>query len=181
MKDLSMHVMDIAQNSITALAGTIRIEITEDGTAGTYCIEISDNGEGMSAGMLSRVTDPFFTTRKTRRVGLGIPLLKMNCERAGGWLKIESEPSKGTRVTALLGLKNIDRPATGDMAGTIALLVSSNPAIEFTYKHTTDNGTYVFNTEEMKDALEGIPVNDPAVYPLIKEMLNENIRELKGD
>jgi hypothetical protein len=180
MKDLSMHIMDIVQNSITAMATEIRIDICESKKTDTYAITITDNGKGMSKETIQKVTDPFFTTRTTRKVGLGIPLLKMNCERCGGKFKIDSELMKGTKLTAELGLTNIDRPASGDIPGTVALLVSSNPAIDFIYSHSTGNGSYVFNTKEVKEILEGIPINEPSVYPLIKEMITENLIEIKA-
>lgn len=179
MKDLSMHVMDIAQNSVSAGAKKILISVLEDIKSDVLCIQIEDDGKGMNQETLEKVTDPFFTTRTTRKVGLGLPLLKMNAEHCNGSFSILSQPGNGTVVTAQFQYSNIDRPTLGNMAETIVLLITANPEIEFLYRHSIDGKTYVFDTREIKEVLEGIPINDPKVYLFLKEMVLENLVDIR--
>jgi hypothetical protein len=132
----------------------------------------------MDADMLLKVTDPFFTTRTTRKVGLGLPLLKQNAERTGGSLTIKSKPGMGTEVETIFGYSHLDRIPTGDIAGTIALTVSSNPAIDFIYKHITPEGIFVFDTREIKEILEGVPISDPQVIAFMKNLIGENLEAI---
>ncbi|MFZ4549819.1 MAG: ATP-binding protein, partial [Bacteroidales bacterium] len=163
MKDLASHILDILQNSVTAGSTLIEISIDEMPVADKYVLRIVDDGKGMDTKMIKQVTDPFFTTRTTRKVGLGLPLLKQNAERTGGSLVIQSQPGKGTEVIAEFGYKHIDRLPTGDIAGTLSLTVSSFPEIDFIYTHSTPEGTFVFDTIEIKEKLENIPINDAEV------------------
>ncbi|HLO90861.1 MAG: ATP-binding protein [Chloroflexota bacterium] len=179
MRDLSMHIMDIAQNSITAKATKLSMNISEDLTNDTYTITIEDDGIGMTREYLSTISDPFVTSRTTRKIGLGIPLLKQNAERTGGKIEIESEPGKGTTVKAIFSLSHPDRPPLGDIAGTVVLLSVANPEIEITYNHHTDIGDYQYNTNEISDSLEGVSINNPEVYKFLKEMINENLEEIR--
>lgn len=179
MKDLSLHILDIAQNSITAKATLIQIAIVEDTVADTYTITITDNGYGIPPDMLARVTDPYTTSRTTRKVGLGIPLFKQNAERTGGRLNITSEVGNGTVLTAVFVHSNIDRPVLGDIAGVVVILVSANPSIDFVYTHVVNQQSYVFDTREVREALDGIPLNEPSVIPLLKEMIAANLDELQ--
>jgi hypothetical protein len=180
MKDLSLHILDIVQNSISAKATFIEISIDENHEANTYFVRIKDNGKGMPKEMLEKVTDPYVTSRTTRKVGLGLPLLKMNAERTGGNLKISSEEGKGTEVEAEFINDNIDRLPLGDIAGTIVILASANPTIEFIYTHTVDGEQYIFDTCEIKEALEDISINDVHIFKYLKEMINENLQEIKA-
>lgn len=179
MKDLSMHIMDIAQNSVSAMADLIRIEIHENVANDTYQVIIEDNGKGMNAELVSKVTDPYVTTRTTRKVGLGLPLLKQNAERTGGRLSIESEEGKGTKVTASFSLSNFDRPPLGDIAGTIVLLAAANLKIRFVYQHVTENGEYIFDTLEVNEMLDGMPISEAGIIRFLKEMITENLQEIK--
>jgi hypothetical protein len=178
MKELSLHILDIAQNSIVANANQINISIAEDSINDLLSIEISDNGKGMSPEVLQRVTDPYTTSRTTRKVGLGLPLLKDACRLSGGSLVVESTEGKGTSVTATLGLSHIDRQPMGDIAGVVILLVSANPDIEFTYSHSVNGNTFVFDTQEVKEALDGLPLNSPEVIKMLREMISLNLDEL---
>jgi hypothetical protein len=178
MKDLSMHIMDIAQNSISANADLIEVEITENAETDLYQIVISDNGKGMTAEYTARVTDPYVTSRKTRKVGLGLPLLKQNAERTGGSLIIKSTLNKGTIVTANFSLSNFDRPPLGDIAGTMVLLAAANLKTRFIYRHTTEKDTFTFDTKEVNEMLEGMPISEAGVIRFLKEMINENLQEI---
>ncbi len=180
MKDLSLHILDIAQNSISAGASNIGISIDESLAANTMAIEVTDNGRGMPAEVLERVTDPYFTSRNTRKVGLGIPLFKQNAEATGGSLQIDSEEGRGTMLKATFVHNHLDRPPLGDMAGVMVLLAGANPEIRFVYTHRVDNEEYVFDTEEVKEALDGLPINDPQVMRFLKEMIIENLVAIKA-
>lgn len=179
MKDLSMHIMDIAQNSISAKCTVLKIEIIEDMDMDNFNITIEDNGIGMSPELLEVVTDPYVTTRTTRKIGLGLPLLKQNAERTGGDFTIKSTQGLGTTVIANFILTHLDRPPLGDIAGTIVLLTAANPGINITYHHVTNTGEYLFDTNEINATLEGVSINEPSVMRFLKEMINENLSEIK--
>ncbi|MEG2120001.1 MAG: ATP-binding protein, partial [Pseudoflavonifractor sp.] len=147
MKDLSLHVLDIAQNSISAGAAQLEISLTEGDTLLT--LSLADDGRGMSPEFLAAVTDPFTTTRTTRKVGLGLPLLRMAAEQTGGSLTIESAVGVGTTVTAVFAAHHIDTPPVGDMAGTVALILQGAPELELVY---TRNGT-AFDTRAIRAVL----------------------------
>jgi hypothetical protein len=179
MKDLSLHILDIVQNSISARADLIEISIRQDIAANLYSLGIKDNGKGMDPETLLKVTDPFFTTRTTRKVGMGIPLLKLNAERAGGSFTIESEAEKGTRLLAKFGLNNIDRLPEGDLPGTIVMIAAANPDLDFIFSYAGSKGEYRFDTREIKEILGEIPINEVSVYPFLKEMISGNLDEIR--
>ena len=121
MNDLSMHILDIVQNSISAGATRVSLTVDENPAADLLTIVIGDNGRGMTPEQVSRLSDPFFTSRTTRKVGMGIPLLKQSAEQSGGEIRITSEPGRGTEVTAVFGYSDIDRPPLGDVANALPL------------------------------------------------------------
>ena len=181
MKDLSMHIMDILQNSTRAKANNITLEVIEDYDADTLTLVFKDDGCGMSAETVEKVTNPFFTTRTTRKVGLGLPLLKQNTEMTGGSMKIESEVGVGTTVTAVFGLTHLDRPPMGDLAGTMVLTIAAHPEIRFLFhfKRVKDGSAqidYLLDTDEVYEALDGVSLQEPDVMAYLKEMVEENIR-----
>jgi anti-sigma regulatory factor (Ser/Thr protein kinase) len=181
MKDLSLHILDVAQNSVSAGAKNIKIIIAEDIAADTLTISIIDDGSGMTPEILAKVTDPFYTTRTTRKVGLGLPLFKQNAEISGGSFRISSKIDEGTSVEAVFGHKHIDRPPLGDIAGVIMMFVGSNPNLDFFYMHIVNGTDYIFDTREVKEVLEDMPLNDPAIIRQLKEMINENLKDLGVD
>ena len=132
----------------------------------------------MTPEQVQRVTDPFFTTRTTRRVGLGVPFLKMGAEMTGGGLSIESEPGKGTAVTAVFGLTHIDRMPLGDIAATVASLVQCNPDIDFTYTFRRGAGEFTADTREFRQVLDGVPLSEPSVVGFIGSFIRENTQEV---
>jgi hypothetical protein len=179
MKDLSLHVLDIMQNSLSAEAREIDVEIIEDQAKDKYSITIRDDGKGMSEEMMKKVTDPFFTTRTTRKVGLGIPLLKENAERTGGTFNIRSKADKGTEIMADFSLSHFDRQPLGDIAGVIVLTAASNPKVRIKYTHTTGFGEYIFDTAEVSETLGDTPINNAQVIKFLEEMINENLEQIK--
>ena len=181
MRDLSLHLLDLAQNSITAGASlvTIRLTLGEDGI---LTMELTDNGKGMSPELLSRVTSPFATTRTTRKVGLGIPMMKENAEKAGGTFRLESEEGKGTTRTATLDTGNIDCLPMGDLSGTLLSLMLTNPLFpDFLFEGKSPKGEGSFDTREVRKALgSDIPFNEPSVAAWLKEALDEEINSIFG-
>ena len=170
--------MDIFQNAISADASQVSLDIVENTPGNTLQLEFADNGKGMTEEMARKVTDPFFTTRTTRKVGLGLSLLKQNAERTGGSFTLESEEGKGTRVTVRFILDHLDRPVLGDVTGAVLLTVIANPGTGFVYSHTKNGKNYRFSTEEALEALGGIQLNDPLVYPYLREMIEENLSDI---
>jgi signal transduction histidine kinase len=148
MEDLSLHILDIAENSIAAEAKRIEIRIEEDQVKDVLAIEIKDDGNGMDEEMRRKVLDPFFTTRTTRKVGLGLPLLAQASRESEGTLEIDSKPGQGTTVKAALRYHHIDRRPLGNILETIQTLVVGHPEIEFLFEHTKDGSTYRYDTKE---------------------------------
>ena len=181
MRELSLNVLDIVQNSISANATVIEIELFENTKDDILEINIFDNGKGMTPEQVKSVTDPFYTTRKTRSVGLGIPLFKMAAEMSGGRFDIQSEIGKGTKVYTSYGYSNIDRMPVGDLNGTITMLIQMNPDIDFIYTHKYNGKSYVLDTRELREQLEDVPLDTPDVIEWIKEYLTENDAELVSD
>ncbi len=178
MTELSLNVLDIAQNSVKAEATLIEISVIISTDENRLRIIIKDNGTGMSEEVLNKVTDPFYTTRTTRKVGLGIPFYKMAAEMTGGSFWIKSTLGVGTELIAEFVLDNIDRMPLGDINGTIATLIIYNIDIDFIYKYQVDGEEFILSTAEMKELLEGVPLNNPDVSAYIKEYLTENSNEI---
>jgi hypothetical protein len=179
MKDLSLHILDIVQNSIRAKSTLIRIEIFESPDENQLIITITDNGTGMSPEQLTRAIDPFFTSRTTRKVGLGLSLFKQNAEMTGGSFNIESELGKGTKVTAIFGMCHLDRPIMGDLVGTLLILICSSDEINYVFKHKTPSGVFEIDTREIRQTLENVPISNPEVRLFLKEMLQENLEQIQ--
>lgn len=172
--------MDVAENGITAGSELIEIFIDENRIENLLKVVIKDYGKGMSSEMVSRVTDPFVTTRTTRRVGLGLSLMKEAAKRCGGNFSIESEPGKGTVVTATFRYDHIDRAPIGDIAGTITMLIAGNPDIDFVYDHVIDGNRFAIDTRELREELEE-SLTDPALLFHLKKQIEEELKKLAGN
>jgi hypothetical protein len=179
MKDLSLHILDIVQNSIRAKASLIEIEILEQPENDQLIVGISDNGTGMNKEQIQKAIDPFYTSRSTRKVGLGLSLLKQNTELTGGSFQIVSEPGLGTKVTAIFGFRHLDRPILGDLVGTVLLLICDAIDTDYVFKHTTPCGTFQLSSVEIKQTLEDVPISHPDVRKFIQEMLRENLEQIQ--
>lgn len=180
MRELSLNVLDIAQNSIAADAATIRIEVLENTGAHTLTIGIYDDGKGMTEEQLKAVQDPFYTTRTTRKVGMGIPLFKMAAEQTGGSLYIFSKVGLGTNVQAVFNTDHVDFTPLGDINATIVTLVTMNTDRDFLFRRKRDDREFVLDTAEVKSVLAGVPLSEPAVVQWIKGYLEENTKDLYG-
>ena len=171
MKELSLNILDIAMNSVKAGATKIDISLVEEGPVRT--LTIKDNGCGMSEEMVRTVADPFTTTRTTRPVGMGIPLLKLAAEQAEGSFNIESQLGVGTTVTATFKKDHVDCVPVGDLAGTMVTLIQGSPDIDFTLDYRTDAGAKWLSTAEMREQLIDVPLNTPEVLMWVAELLRE--------
>lgn len=178
MKELSMHIIDIIQNSIEAGAGRVSVTIIEDPITDRFSLEVGDNGRGMNPDLVAQVTDPFFTTRTTRRIGLGLPLLKAAAERCEGEMKIQSTPGKGTTVFAAFRHSHIDRAPLGNMMDTVINTVVGHPELDLVFTHRVGDNSLVFDAAELRRDLEDVPLNNPAVINWIRSYLAEGYQEL---
>jgi len=178
MKEISMHILDIAMNSIKAKATMLEINVEESKKNNVLRFSIIDNGIGMSDEMTKQVIDPFFTTRTTRKVGLGLPMLKESCERCNGKLTIDSQLGKGTTVKCYFERNNIDRAPLGNMGDTILTIINSMNDCELIYTHETDSGTFSLNTVKIKEILDNVHIKDNDILLWIKDFVNENLSEM---
>jgi anti-sigma regulatory factor (Ser/Thr protein kinase) len=179
MKEIALHIMDIAQNSVRAGASEIRINLSESVAADSLALTVSDNGSGMDTETLSRAADPWYTSRTTRKVGMGLPLLEMNASLSGGVMTIDSAPGKGTTVTANFVYSHVDRPPLGDVSGTVALLMLSNPGINIVYTHLCDGTEWSISTDEIIRELGKDAVTDLTIVRALREIINENVAEVR--
>ena len=146
MEDLSLHILDIAENAIRAEAGKIVISITEEKKKDKLTVQIKDNGKGMNKKRLTMILDPFFTTKKDKRVGLGIPLISMAANQTGGNFKVDSAPGKGTSVTAVFRPSHPDMKPVGNILETLKTLIISNPGIQFIYEYKDELENIYFDS-----------------------------------
>ena len=173
MEDLSLHILDIAENSIAAGAHNISIVVNEDSAHDLLTIEITDDGKGMSSEVLRNAADPFYTTRTTREIGFGLALLKEAAEMAGGGMEIQSTLNSGTKVRATFQLGHIDRKPLGDMVETITALLCSSVEVHVLYVHARDGNKVVFDTREIRDELGSISLNSVKAISVIRGYLNQ--------
>ena len=180
MKEISLNILDIAENSVKAKASLTEIYVTEE--RDTLTLTIKDDGCGMDEATVKSVVDPFYTTRKTRKVGLGIPLLKLACEQTGGSLEISSSiesDGHGTTVRAVFFKNHIDFTPLGDVAASIVTLIQGHPDTDFLFRHTTDNGEVELDTREIRAVLEDVPLDTYEVICWIRDNLGEQYDAIK--
>ena len=177
MKELSLNILDIAENSVKAGATLTEISVVEDNE--TITISIVDDGCGMTDEVREAVSNPFYTTRTTRKVGMGVPLLKLGAELTGGNVHIESRhisvspDNHGTKVTAVFYKNHIDCTPLGDVVATITTLIQGHPDTDFKFIHKIDDHEVCLDTRELRQVLEGVPLNTYEVIKWIEEFLNE--------
>lgn len=180
MKELSLHILDIMQNSIRAKATEIMVTIREDLKENEFTIMIEDNGIGIAPELLEKVTNPFATTRKLRKVGLGIPLLEQTCKECAGRFEVESQIDKGTKVTAVMQHEHIDRLPLGEIEKTITALIMAKPDIHYIYKHFYNDLVFTFDTNDIKNTLGGVPINNLEILQWLEQYIKEGIKALKS-
>jgi hypothetical protein len=175
MLELSAHILDIAENSVRAGATKVEIIIDEDSAKNLLTIEINDNGSGMAKEEIKKAFDPFYTTKKVRRFGLGIPLLADAAHRAGGRLDVQSEQGKGTTLKAAFQLDHWDRQPMGDLIGTLITLIAGNCDIDFLFIHKNNDRQFAMDTREIRQEINDIPLNHPEILKYIRGVLEDGL------
>jgi hypothetical protein len=178
MLELSLHILDLVQNSLRAQASAVEIQIQEDLEKDLLTIGVRDNGQGMSPEIVKKVIDPFFTTRAARVAGLGVPLLKEAAERCGGHLEVHSEEGEGTQIIASFQLGHLDRAPLGDMGETLAILITGNPQVDFSYDHRVNGQAYRLDTREMREVLGTAGLEDPPVFAFIRQDVQRGLKKI---
>ncbi|KQC13862.1 MAG: histidine kinase [Desulfuromonas sp. SDB] len=179
MQDLSLHILDIVENSIKAKATLVQISITEDIPHNKLIIVIKDNGSGISAEQPSMVLDPFYSTKNSSRIGLGLPLLQQATQEAGGDLKMQSDKHSGTTITANFIRDHIDRKPLGNVGETlIALIASKGEEMDFVYTHQIGDQIFEFDTREIKLQLENVTINNPEIINYLKKVISDNLTKM---
>lgn len=178
MNDLSMHLLDIIQNSISAGADLIKIRIVEDIDADFLSMSVEDNGKGMTEEEVARLTDPFFTSRTTRKVGMGIPLLLQSARQSGGDLYINSQVGVGTVVKATFGYSNIDRPPLGDFVNAVMLMIAANPALDFILNYLYKEDEYEFKTSDVKEIFGKEALQNISFIRQLEQIVKDNIAKM---
>ena len=176
MRELSLHILDLATNSLEAGATELTIGVTEKPEEDLLVVVVEDNGRGMDEETLRRATDAFYTSRTTRRQGLGLPLFQAMCERSEGKMALESAPGRGTVVRAQVKLSNIDRPPLGDMGGVVQTLACQAQTVHLRYRHEVAGASFDFDTAELQQELGEAPVTAPTVLHWIGEHVREGLR-----
>ncbi|MGB9823827.1 MAG: ATP-binding protein [Candidatus Hydrothermia bacterium] len=179
LAELSMHILDIVQNSVSAGANLVRVRVEEDSKKDLLLIEVEDNGVGMDRETIEKVQDPFYTTKTYKKVGLGIPLFKQTALHCEGTFEIKSEKGVGTLVRATFKKSHIDLPPIGNLKDTILTLVVAQPSVDFVFEIIRDGRTFVLDTREIKKELQDVPINHPEVIRFLKEYMDENMKTME--
>jgi hypothetical protein len=180
VRELALHLLDIAENSIAAGASTVTVTVEENIQTDRLKLSVVDDGQGMDEKMVAMVTDPFVTTRTTRKVGLGIPLLKAAAEACNGWLTIASEVGKGTRLECEFQHSHIDRMPLGDVAGTMLSLIVCAPQIHWIFRHRVNDDEFVFDDQPIKDELGEVPLTEPEILSYVRETLQQGVANVQA-
>ncbi|HEY5509452.1 MAG TPA: ATP-binding protein [Prolixibacteraceae bacterium] len=181
MKNVALHILDLVQNSARAKAGKVQISINEDPGKDIYLLSVEDDGEGMEEEQLQKATDPFFTTRTTRKVGLGLSLIRQNAERTGGSFSLSSVPGKGTRLEAAFVMNHPDRLPLGEIDDVLVLLAVGLPHLRLIYNHTAPGGQYKFDTEAIGEIIGDIKDCNLEIRKFLREMIIENLKEIRAE
>jgi light-regulated signal transduction histidine kinase (bacteriophytochrome) len=175
MIELALHILDISQNSLRAGANLVEITLIEDVKKDRLSIRIKDNGCGMNASEIEKALDPFYTTKKVRRIGLGLPMLKQAALQTEGNFIIESKPGKGTLISAQFRHSHIDRQPIGDVAGAIIALVLEKPEVDILFIYRRDSFEYILDTREIRETLGSVPLNNMDVIGYIRDSIREGM------
>jgi len=185
MKEIALHLLDLAENSISAHAKNVRIDVLEDFRVNQLVTVVEDDGDGMTEEVVKQVIDPFYTSRTERKVGLGIPLFKASAEACQGAMKISSRPGAGTKVEANFQHSHIDRMPLGDLASTFLTLLLAHPEIHWVFKYSFNPPykdslrQFEFDDQPVKETLEGFPLTYPDVIAFIRSSLEEGIAQTR--
>ncbi len=179
MREIALHILDIAENSVAANATRVEILVDEDLQNDRLKVVVQDNGKGMDVEIAARIVDPFVTSRTTRKVGLGIPLFKAAAEACNGYLKIESAAGKGTRLEAEFQYSHIDRMPLGDLPGTILHLMIGHPDVHWLFHYQVGDNAFTFDDQPIKEELGDVPLTEPAVLTFLRQMLEEGVARVQ--
>jgi len=180
MKSIAYHLLDIVHNSLRAGARLVEIDMQENTPENRMQLKVRDDGKGMAKDDLLRAVDPYYTSRKSRNVGLGLPLLKQNAERTGGSFHISSEPGVGTLVCAHFVTNHLDLPPMGDLPGTVHQIIIGNPGRDFLYRHTLDGNSFTIDTREIREILEDWPLDHPKISGYLRELIREYFDQIRS-
>ncbi len=184
MKEIALHLLDLAENSVSAGSQTVQICVCEDQQANLLTASVVDDGPGMSPEMVQAVTDPFVTSRTTRKVGLGLPLLKGAAEACQGGLTIASAPGAGTRVEVFFQHSHVDRMPLGNLSSTFLGLAVAHPDVHWIFKYTARNTgaeeTFEYDDQPIKETLEGLPITHPQVLACVRGIFEDGIGAAKA-
>jgi len=175
LRELALHILDIAENCVNANADQVRISIHENTATDRFSFSITDNGRGMDEATILKITDPFYTSRTTRKVGLGIPLLKAAAEACNGGLSISSGENKGTRISCWFQHSHIDRMPLGDIINTILMLVIGYPNIHWIYRYEYNDSLFEFDDEYFKSELNGVTLSEPSIITFLREHIRSGM------
>jgi len=178
VRELALHLMDIAENSVAAQAKTVHLDVEEETSADRLWMCVRDDGRGMDAEMVRRVVDPFVTSRTTRKVGLGIPLLKAAAEACNGFLEIQSQPGVGTELQVQFQRSHIDRMPLGDVAATMIALLVAHPEIHWIFRYKVDGAEFLFDDAPVKEVLGDMPLTEPDILAYLRETIESGVREV---
>jgi anti-sigma regulatory factor (Ser/Thr protein kinase) len=175
MLELALHILDIAENSVRAGAKTVFIDIIEDRMKDRLTIDIRDDGAGMDEATLKKAMDPFYTSKKVRRVGLGLPMLAAAAKRTGGIFALESHEGMGTHVAVKFQLGHLDRQPLGDLTGAFMTLIAGNVGVDFVCRHECEGHIFTLDTREIRSEIGDIPINHPEVLKFIRQHIMEGL------
>lgn len=179
MREIALHLLDIAENSVAAGSRAVEMVVEEDVARDRLRLVVQDDGRGMDEALLARVTDPFVTSRTTRKVGLGLPLLKAAAEACQGFLHLTSAPGQGTRLEVEFQRSHIDRMPLGDLTATWLSLAVTFPKIHWIFRYKTDGAEFSYDDEPIKKELEGIPFTEPSILAFLRELLEEGVSSVQ--
>jgi hypothetical protein len=179
MLELAAHILDIAENSVRAGARLVEIIINEDDAKNFLSIEINDDGSGMTKEEIKKSFDPFYTTKKVRRIGLGIPLLADAAKRAGGKLYLKSTKGEGTKLKATFQMDHLDRQPMGNILTTVITLIAGNSFVDFIYKHMHNDRRFSLDTREIRNEIGDLPINHSEILRYIRDIINEGLSEIR--
>lgn len=181
MKSIALHILDLVENSARAKARKVVVAVEEDPAGDRYLLTIDDDGEGMEETVLQQATDPFYTSRTTRKVGLGLPLIKQNAERTGGSFRLTSTPGIGTRLEARFVMSHPDRLPLGEIDDVLVLLAVGYPRLRLVYEHRTAHGQYRFDTEAIREIVGNIQESHLEIRKFLREMILENLKDIQAE
>jgi anti-sigma regulatory factor (Ser/Thr protein kinase) len=180
MEDISLHILDVAENSIGAGASLVKISLSENAAEDLFSVEIEDNGRGIPEDIRAKVLDPFYTTRTTRKVGLGLPLLAQSARETGGDISIRPGSGCGTIVTANFKQSHIDMKPLGDIAETLVVMIAGNPQIDFLFVYRKNSDEFSLDTREVREELGGVPMNSAPVLSFLRDYLRTSLSDINS-